>query len=45
MPYASSDFDRTHVMNFNYLYQFPTFVRANGLAGKIANGWAIQGSP
>ena len=21
--YASSDFDRTHVMNFNYLYQFP----------------------
>jgi hypothetical protein len=41
--YASSDFDRTHVMNFNYLYQFPTFVRGNGLAGKIANGWAIQG--
>ena len=41
--YASSDFDRTHVMNFNYLYQFPNFVKGNGLAGKIANGWAIQG--
>ncbi len=41
--YASSDFDRTHVMNFNYLYQFPTFARGNGLVGKIANGWAIQG--
>jgi len=41
--YASSDFDRTHVLNFNYLYQFPTFVKGNGLAGKIANGWAIQG--
>ncbi len=41
--YASSDFDRTHVMNFNYLYQFPAFVKGNGLAGKIANGWAIQG--
>ena len=41
--YASSDFDRTHVVNFNYLYQIPTFVKGNGLAGKIANGWAIQG--
>jgi hypothetical protein len=41
--YASSDFDRTHVMNFNYLYQFPTFIKGNGLAGKIANGWGLQG--
>jgi hypothetical protein len=41
--YASSDFDRTHVMNFNYLYQLPTFIKGSGLAGKIANGWAIQG--
>ena len=41
--YASSDFDRTHVLNFNYLYQFPSFVKGNSLAGKIANGWAIQG--
>ncbi len=41
--YASSDFDRTHVMNFNYLYQFPRFIKGNGLAGKIANGWGIQG--
>jgi hypothetical protein len=41
--YASSDFDRTHVMNFNYLYQFPNLARGNRLAGKIANGWALQG--
>jgi len=41
--YGSADFDRTHVMNFNYLYQFPRFVKANGLVGKIANGWALQG--
>ena len=41
--YASSDFDRTHVMNFNYLYQFPGLVRGNGLASKFTNGWAIQG--
>ncbi len=41
--YASSDFDRTHVLNFNYLYQFPRFAKGNGLGGKIGNGWAIQG--
>jgi len=41
--YASSDFDRTHVLNFNYLYQFPNFAKGNSLLGKIANGWAIQG--
>ncbi len=41
--YASSDFDRTHVMNFNYMYQIPSFVKGNGLVGKIVNGWAIQG--
>jgi hypothetical protein len=41
--YASSDFDRTHVMNFNYLYQFPEFVKGHSLAAKIADGWAIQG--
>jgi hypothetical protein len=41
--YASADFDRTHVLNFNYLYRFPAFSKQNKLAGKIANGWAIQG--
>jgi hypothetical protein len=41
--YASSDFDRTHVMNFNYVYQLPAFVKSHGLVGRIADGWAIQG--
>jgi len=41
--YGSSDFDRTHVVNFNYLYQFPSVLKWNSLAGKLANGWAIQG--
>jgi hypothetical protein len=41
--YASSDFNRTHVLNFNYLYQFPKVAKGNGLGGKIGNGWAIQG--
>jgi Carboxypeptidase regulatory-like domain len=42
--YGSSDFDRTHVINFNYLYQFPKlFAEGNSLKAKIANGWALQG--
>ena len=41
--YGSSDFDRTHVMNFNYLYQLPKFIQQSSLASKFANGWAIQG--
>ena len=41
--YGSSDFDRTHVFNFSYLYQLPKFYPATTLKGKLADGWAIQG--
>jgi hypothetical protein len=41
--YGSSDFDRTHVFNFSYVYQLPKFFGASSLKGKIANGWAVQG--
>ena len=41
--YGSSDFDRTHVFNFSYVYQLPKFFSTASLKGKIANGWAIQG--
>jgi hypothetical protein len=41
--YGSSDFDRTHVFNFSYVYQLPKFFNASSLKGKFANGWAIQG--
>jgi hypothetical protein len=41
--YGSSDFDRTHVFNFSYTYELPTFFSAASLKGKIANGWAIHG--
>lgn len=41
--YASSDFDRTHVINFNYLYQFPSLAKGNSFLSKVANGWAIEG--
>ncbi len=41
--YGSSDFDRTHVFNFSYVYQLPKFKSAASLAGKFTNGWALQG--
>lgn len=41
--YASSDFDRTHVVNFNYSYALPRFFGENTLRGKIADGWSLQG--
>jgi len=41
--YGSSDFDRTHVFNFSYVYQLPKFFSASTLKGKFADGWSIQG--
>jgi hypothetical protein len=41
--YASADFDRTHVINFNYLYQLPSLRSDHLMMTRIANGWAIQG--
>ncbi|MGB8582753.1 MAG: TonB-dependent receptor [Candidatus Sulfotelmatobacter sp.] len=42
--YGSSDFDRTHVFNFSYVYQVPKFFSASTLKGKIADGWSINGA-
>jgi Carboxypeptidase regulatory-like domain/TonB dependent receptor len=41
--YGSSDFDRTHVFNFSYVYELPKFFNNASLPGKFANGWAVQG--
>jgi hypothetical protein len=41
--YASSDFDRTHVINFTYSYQIPSAFSENTLGGKIVDGWALDG--
>jgi hypothetical protein len=41
--YASSDFDRTHVINFNYVFQIPDFAPKHSLAGYLANGWSLVG--
>lgn len=41
--YGSADYDRTHVFNFSYVYQFPKFFNSESLKGKFTNGWALQG--
>ncbi len=41
--YASSDFDRTHVFNFNYVYKLPDFYGRSTLAGRFTDGWSLVG--
>jgi hypothetical protein len=41
--YASSDFDRTHVINFNYVYRLPDFVHEHNIESYFTNGWSLVG--
>ena len=41
--YASSDFDRTHVITFNYLFALPNLVHTHNLASYFTNGWSLIG--
>ncbi|MBV9669332.1 MAG: TonB-dependent receptor, partial [Acidobacteriales bacterium] len=41
--YAPSDYDRTHVVSFNYTYQLPDFAPTKSLLGKIVDGWGMSG--
>jgi hypothetical protein len=41
--YASSDFDRTHVINFNYVYKLPDFATKFTAKGYLENGWSLVG--
>jgi carboxypeptidase family protein len=41
--YASSDFDRTHVLTVSYLYALPKFSKASGFSDKALNGWGLSG--
>ena len=41
--YASADFDRTHVINFNYVYRLPDFVHEHNVASYFTNGWSLAG--
>ena len=41
--YGSADFDRTHVINFNYVFQVPNLAPQNMLLGKLIDGWSLLG--
>jgi hypothetical protein len=41
--YGSADFDRTHVLNFNYIFQLPDMANKRTLAGKVIDGWSLIG--
>jgi hypothetical protein len=41
--YGSADFDRTHVLNFNYVFQLPDFASKHSLEGKFIDGWSLNG--
>ncbi len=40
--YGSSDFDRTHAINFSFVYNIPTPFSTSTIEGKLANGWSLQ---
>jgi hypothetical protein len=42
--YASADFDRTHVLNFSYVFRVPDmFGNKHSLEGMVADGWSLVG--
>ena len=41
--YGSADFDRTHVINFTYVFQLPALANQHSLAGKVIDGWSLVG--
>ena len=41
--YASADFDRTHVINFNYIFTLPNLVHGHSMASYFVNGWSLVG--
>ena len=41
--YGSSDFDRTHVFNFSFVFELPKLAQDDSWAGKFTNGWSLEG--
>jgi hypothetical protein len=41
--WASADFDRTHILVFNYLFKVPDLVHSHNFASKFTNGWQLVG--
>jgi hypothetical protein len=41
--YGSSDFDRTHVLNFNYIFRLPDLIHKHNVESYFTNGWSLVG--
>ena len=41
--YGNSDFDRTHVVTFSYLFRMHDYFSEASWQGKMADGWALEG--
>ena len=41
--YGLAGFDRTHVLNLNYIWDVPRFGVQNAIARQVVNGWQISG--
>jgi hypothetical protein len=41
--YGPADFDRTHILTFNYSWELPLFKRANSITKTALGGWQISG--
>ena len=42
--YGPADFDRTHVISVNYVYQVPDFANKHTWEGKAVDGWSLVGT-
>lgn len=41
--YGNSDFDRTHVLNFHYIFTLPGLSNSHSIAAKVLNNWQLAG--
>ncbi len=41
--YGSSDFDRTHVLNFTYIFRLPDMAKKHSVEGYLVDGWSLVG--
>jgi hypothetical protein len=41
--YGPADFDRTHILSFNYTWDLPLFRHASGFKKSVLGGWQVSG--
>ena len=41
--YGPADFDRTHILTFNYSWELPVFRRSTGITKAFLGGWQLSG--